>query len=199
VSYSEGLLRVIKNDKEFRQIIKEESDIVLSDEDMMITLKNKILIPNAGIDNSNTPEDQVILWPKDPFLSARNIWNELKKEYKIENLGIIISDSHCNPLRRGTSGIAIGWAGLEGVEDVRGNKDLFDRSMKYTTIAIADNLASGANILMGETNASIPFVLVNEAPVVFTTKEQSADDYFVSPVDCIYHRFYHPDFLEKIK
>ena len=64
----------------------------------MLTMKNNILIPTAGIDESNG-KGYYILWPKDPYQSAKKIYNFIKQEFKLNNFGIIISDSHCVPLR----------------------------------------------------------------------------------------------------
>ena len=188
ISYSEGLL--VKTD-DIKGLVKKEADAVLDEGEMVITMKNKILIPNAGIDNSNTPEGEVILWPKDPFGSARDIREKLKSKFGLNEIGILITDSHCQPLRSGTTGIAIGWAGFYGVKDERGSKDLFGKEMTYTQIAVADDLASAANVLMGETDASVPFVIVRESPVRFTEKEFSEDDYFISPDECIYKGLYN--------
>lgn len=119
------------------------------------------------------------------------------KEYKLRKLGILLSDSHCQPLRLGTSGIAIGWDGFEGVEDIRGSKDLFGKKMKYTQIAVADCIASAANLLMGESDASIPFVIIRDLKVKWTDKKASAKDYFISPKECIYRSFYNERLLNK--
>jgi len=196
-SYSEKMLVDIKDKNEFKKLVKKEADHVFEEGDMVITLKNKILIPNAGIDNSNTPKGMVVLWPKDPFGSARAFRGKLKGKFGLKKLGIVISDSHCQPLRSGTTGIAIAWAGFEGVQDVRGTKDLYGKKMAYTQIAVADDIASAGNILMGETDASTPFVIVRGAPVKFTEKKFSEDDYFISPKECIYNNFYDKD-LKKL-
>ena len=190
VAYSQGRLVSVKNDKDFKKIVRKEADKVLEEGEIVFTLKNRVLIPNAGIDNSNTPKHTVVLWPDKPFKAARELLQKLKKLKKLQKLGILISDSHCQPLRLGTSGIAIGWAGFAGVQDVRGKKDLFGKKMKYTQIAIADNLASAANLLMGETNASIPFVIARGFKAGWTTKKASADEYFIHPKECLYRSFY---------
>ena len=171
-------------------MIRSEADAVLEEGDMVLTMKNKVLIPNAGIDRSNVPEGQAVLWPRNPFGSAEKIRRELMSQFALDELGIVISDSHCQPLRMGTSGIAIGWAGFEGVRDERGSNDLFGRKMVYTKIAVADDLASAANLEMGETDASVPFVLVRNAKVVFTNSPASAEDYFISPEECLYRSLY---------
>ncbi len=195
LAYSQGRILGIRNKDEIKELVKEEADVVLDEGEMVITLKNRVLIPNAGIDNSNTPEGEVVLWPKDPFGSAREIREEIRDKDKIKEFGVIISDSHCQPLRKGTTGIAIGWAGFYGVHDVRGQKDLYGKEITYTQIAVADDLASAANVLMGETDASVPFVIVRNAPIEFTDKPFSEEDYFISPDECIYRGLYN----EKLK
>ncbi len=190
VSYAEGRLVYVTSEKAFRDLVKSESDSVLGEGDMVITLTNKILIPNAGIDRSNTPKGYAILWPKDPFKSARAIRAQLKKEFRLSRLGVVLSDSHCQPLRAGVTGIAIGWAGFEGVHDVRGQKDLFGKKMEYTQINLADDVASAANMLMGETDARIPFVIIRGADIRFTEKAAKPADYFISPKRCIFKPLY---------
>jgi len=175
----------------FEELIHQEADKVLEEGEMVLTMKNKVLIPNAGIDSSNTPEGEVILWPKEPFQSARDLRKALMEKFGLDELGIVISDSHCQPLRMGTSGIGIGWAGFEGVHDEIGSKDLYGREMRYTKIAAADNLASAANMEMGETDASIPFVIIRDAKVRFSEAEFSEKDYFISPDECIYSGLYN--------
>jgi len=200
LAYCEGRLEKITESNTFKEIVAREADLVLECteyNEMDLTLKNRVLIPNAGIDKSNTPEGEVVLWPKDSFKSAREIQDKMKKEYGLKKLGILISDSHCHPLRMGTAGIAIGWAGFEGVEDVRGQDDLFGKKMLYTQNAVADNLSSAANLLMGETDASIPFVIVRGYDAVFTDKPASEEDYFVTPKECIYRGIYNERITSK--
>jgi len=191
LAYSQGRLRSVASDEVFRELIRSEADRVLEEGDMVLTMKNKVLIPNAGIDRSNVPEGQAVLWPDDPFGSAENIRKELMDEFGLGQFGIVISDSHCQPLRMGTSGIAIGWAGIMGVRDDRGAKDLYGRKMVYTQVAVSDNLASAANLEMGETDASVPFVLIRDAKVSYTNKPASAEDYFISPGECLYRGLYN--------
>lgn len=191
LAYSQGLLKQVDSDEAFQELVKSEADEILEEGDMVLTMKNKVLIPNAGIDRSNVPEGQAVLWPNEPFKSSEKIRSEMMSEFDLDELGVVISDSHCQPLRMGTSGIAIGWAGFEGVKDERGAKDLYGREMLYTKIAAADNLASAANLEMGETDASIPFVLIRDAKVDFTDKPASAEDYFISPEECLYRGLYN--------
>ncbi len=151
-----------------------------------MTLKNKMFIPNAGIDFSNAPQGKIILWPRDPFASARR----LRRAFGLKRLGVLIVDSGLRPLRRGTSGIAIGWAGFEGIEDLRGAHDLFGKKMKYSQVSVADNLAAAGELVMGSSNASIPFVIARGTKVKFTDRKFSAKDYWMNFKKCLYHSLF---------
>lgn len=179
VSYAEGRLA---SADDFETLRRHESERIFGRGEMVMTLKNKMLIPNAGIDFSNAPAGQIILWPRDPFFSARR----LRNAFKLKRLGVLIVDSGLRPLRRGTSGMAIGWAGFEGIEDLRGTKDLFGKKMKYSQVSVADNLAAAGELVMGSSNASIPFVIVRDVRVIFTNRKFSAKDYWMDSKKCLY-------------
>ena len=95
------------------------------------TIKNNLLISSAGIDESNA-NGYYILWPKDTYTAAKKIHEFLKKTYKIKNCGVIISDSHSIPLRRGVMGIALSYHGFDPLRDYRGEKDIFGRKLRST-------------------------------------------------------------------
>lgn len=184
VAYAE---KCLTGAADFETLVRREADAVYGKGPMVLTQKNGILIANAGIDRSNVPEGQAVLWPKDPFASAQR----LRAAFRVRPLGIVISDSRVTPLRRGTTGVAIGWAGMKGVRDDRGAADLFGHVMQYSQDAIADNLASAAELLMGNTDAGIPLVIARDVPVVFTDRPASRSDYFIAPDDCLY-KWYNP-------
>ncbi len=170
LAYSQGrILNANKND--FDKIVQKEAKKLFPTNYCNLTFKDGHLIPNAGVDKSNTPKGKIILWPKNPFKEAENLQKELREKYKLSNLGLIISDSTCAPMRVGVHGISIGHFGFEGVEDVRGAKDIFGKSLKVTRRNLADSLADAATILMGESNAKIPFVIIRDAPVKFNNKK----------------------------
>lgn len=129
-----------------------------------LTITKGVLAPNAGIDASNAPEGQVILLPEDPRKSSENIRGRLEQHYSCR-LGVIIGDSRTQPLRLGCSGIALGVSGFVPVEDARGTKDIFGKPLHITYKAVADNLVSAAELLMGEAGERIPCVLIRGAPV----------------------------------
>ncbi|MBI4995094.1 coenzyme F420-0:L-glutamate ligase [Candidatus Peregrinibacteria bacterium] len=192
VALSQGQIVYFKKGKKDPRVIElilREADKVFPGK-MLLTLKDNILIPSAGIDFSNAPKGFAILWPKNPWKEAQNLRAALKKKFKLKRLGVVIIDSHCQPLRWGTTGIALSWAGFEGVEDCRGEKDIFGKPLKVTKKAVADNLASAAAIVMGEAAERVPFVLIRNAPVKFTRQQQNSRNFFIKPNECLFGEIY---------
>lgn len=158
----------------FREVVEEEADYFVPGDVVDFTFKYNIVIPNAGIDKSNAKPGTVILWPENPQETVDDLRLQLMAHYKVRNLGIMIIDSHCIPLRQGTSGVCIAYSGFIGVEDYRSQKDLFGNPLKVTLEAKADELASAANIMMGEGDQCRPFVIIKGAPVTFTARAQDS-------------------------
>jgi len=151
----------------FAQAVLDEADTVVGGvKGALLTLKNGDAVANAGIDRKNAPEGKVVLWPRNPDLSASNIRRAIQQRSG-KNVGVIIVDSRVSPLRLGTTGFAIGSAGFEPVEDLRGTADLFGRRIEITLRAIADGIAASAQLVMGEASDQIPFAIIRDAPVKF--------------------------------
>jgi len=186
-----------KEDPRIVELVLREAQAVVPGR-MLITLTNHVLIPEAGIDLSNSPKGVAILWPLEPFKAARKLWLALRMAYHAKELGIVICDSHCQPLRWGTTGVALAWAGFKGIEDARGQKDIYGAPLKITRKAVADNLSAAAMIVMGEAGEKCPFVHVSSAPVKFTSRTQSYRDFFVSPRDCIFGGIYSKNFIRRL-
>ena len=165
------------------EIILQESDKIIGGiSGFVLTLKNGFLSPNAGVDTSNAPVGHVVLLPKNPDKSAREIRRKFEERYNC-NTAVIIGDSRTHPLRWGCVGIAIGCSGIEAVEDIRGKKDLFGKPLKVTKKAVADNIASAAEILMGEANESVPLVVMRKSPVGIKNADGIPK---ISPKECLY-------------
>jgi len=166
VSIWEGRCVKISEVKSKDELIKQEADLYLDKEtskyDVILTIKNNILIPTAGIDESNA-NGYYILWPENPFLSAKKIYNFIKKEYKIKNLGVIISDSHTTPLRTGMVGIGIAYYGFNPLRNYIGKKDIFGRELRMSQTNIADSLAVAAVYEMGESSEQTPIAVIEDA------------------------------------
>ena len=124
-----------------------------------LSVNQGILIPAAGIDESNT-NGYYVLWPKDPDKTCREIRNFFIKKFGVKNLGVVMTDSHSTPLRWGVTGFSIGIAGVNPLEDMRETEDLFGRKMHITQINKIDPLASMAVALMGECSESTPIVIL---------------------------------------
>lgn len=170
--------------------LKSIKSLVFGTSKIPLTLKDGILIPQAGIDFSNAPKGFAILWPKNPWDVAKELWKFFKKKFGLKKIGVIISDSHCQPLRWGTTGLALAFAGFYGVEDFRGKKDLFGKPLKVTKIAVADNLASAALLEMREAAEKIPFVIIRNANIRFSSKRFSKKDISIKPKDCLFAPLY---------
>ena len=150
--------------REMELILQECDEILGGVPGAALTITNGTLSPNAGIDGSNAPDGCVVLLPKDAQKSAALIRAGIEKRYSCR-VGIIIGDSRTQPLRLGCVGIALGTSGIRPVEDVRGSCDLFGKMLHVTQKAVADNLVSASQVLMGEGDERVPCVLVRGAPV----------------------------------
>ena len=135
----------------------------------LLTLKNNMLVANAGVDRKNAPEGYVMLWPLNPFESAEEIRREILAKTG-KHVGVLIIDSRVTPLRMGTTALAIGVAGFKPIKDCRVERDIYSKRIYITRHALADDLASAAHLTMGETTARIPAVLIRNAPVTFGEK-----------------------------
>lgn len=131
----------------------------------MYTMKNNLLVAAAGIDESNGA-GYYILWPKDPKKSAKKIWQFLKDKFHLKNLGVIITDSKVEPLRRGVMGIAIAYFGFKPIKDYRGTKDIFGRKFEMETSDIPDSLATAAVLEMGEGAEQSPISVITDIPYI---------------------------------
>jgi coenzyme F420-0:L-glutamate ligase len=158
-----------KDPREMQLILEESDQIVGGIPGVVLTLREGFLYPNAGIDNSNAPPGSVVLFPSDPLASACQIRKRLEKG---RNIAVIIGDSRTHPLRLGCVGVALACAGLDAVEDARGQKDLFGRELKITRKAVADNLVSAAQIVMGEGDEGIPAAIIRDAPLCLSGREE---------------------------
>jgi coenzyme F420-0:L-glutamate ligase/coenzyme F420-1:gamma-L-glutamate ligase len=159
---AEEIAKKTKKDPRLVEVILRESkEIVRLRRNSIITEHNNGMVcANAGVDRSNIRgERNVVLLPKDANVSAKRIKQEIMDKVGC-NVGIIISDTHGRPLRRGEINVAIGVAGIKPIRDRRGEKDLFGYILKIKRTAIADELASAAELVIGQTNEGIPAAII---------------------------------------
>lgn len=150
-------------------ILREADEVLRVSEGVILTIKDGILCANAGVDRSNAPPGFVALTPPNPDAEAKRLRREILRRSGVR-VGVIISDSNVKPLRVGTVGQAIGIAGIEPVIDYRGRPDLYGRPLELTLQAIADQLATAAQAVMGEGAERVPAVIVRGAKVVATER-----------------------------
>lgn len=170
------------------EIILRESDVIFGGiPGFVITSSDNIMAPNAGIDKSNTKSGTVVLYPNEPYVTAEH----LRRKFLLKNnvhLGIIIADSRLMPGRVGTVGVAISCAGIEPTVDLRGEKDLHGNSLKVTFQAVADDLASIANLKMGEGSDATPCVLIRDSSARLTNRKIQENEMAISYEQCVYVR-----------
>jgi len=172
-------------------LIDQEADYSLpaytvGGSEIILTIKDNILIPSAGIDESNG-NGYFILWPKNTNRLCKEICTHLKKKNKIKKLAVIATDSHTTPLRWGTSGISIGFYGLSPTFDYRGKKDIFGRKLKYTQSNILDSLAAMGVLLMGEGAEKVPIIIIRNANFIKFTTKPTHKNFLIPPKKDLYY------------
>jgi coenzyme F420-0:L-glutamate ligase/coenzyme F420-1:gamma-L-glutamate ligase len=175
------------NAKLVELVIRESDYIFKGIPGFLLAIKEGIIAPNAGIDKSNIPSGFVILYPRQPFKTAENLRQKFLLHLEVKVM-VIIADSRLMPTRIGTTGIAIACAGFEPVEDERGKIDLFGNVLKVTLKAVADSLATIGVSAMGESNESIPAIIIRNTKVIATDRKLSWHDMAVDAAEDIYIR-----------
>lgn len=140
-------------------VIRESDSIVGGIPGFLLCMKGGTLLPNAGVDASNAPPGCVTPLPEDPDQSALGIRKTIEARTGVR-IGVIIADSRTHAMRLGCSGVAIGSSGIPSVIDDRGRSDLFGRKLEVTKRAVADNIASAAELVMGEADECTPAAII---------------------------------------
>jgi F420-0:gamma-glutamyl ligase len=169
IALSEKRTAVIENNKTKEKLIREESEFSLRTKYVWLTIKDGIVMASAGIDESNA-NGKLILLPKDSFKTAHFLRKKLQQKYKVKKLGVLITDSRTMPLRSGITGVCLGYAGFCGIKKYVGLPDIFRRKFKFSSTDIADSLAAGAVLVMGEGNEQQPLAIIEKAPIEFCNK-----------------------------
>jgi dihydrofolate synthase / folylpolyglutamate synthase len=184
VSIGDG--RCIRADSiEKEELVKQEAEWFLPrryvpGEFVTHTIKEGFVVASAGIDASNA-DDHYILWPKDSYESARIIHTWIQKTYNVSDVGVLITDSHSLPFRRGLVGMALAHHGFLSLHDYRGTRDIFGRELAVTMTNIPDSLAVAAVFVMGEGAEATPLALITEIPnIVFQNESFEYNDSFSS-------------------
>lgn len=156
----QALATELKKDARAIEVVLRESQRILRSERLLITeTKHGFVCANAGVDHSNVPgEDMVTVLPRDPDGSAEKLAAGLSKKTG-KRIAVIVSDTFGRPWRLGLTNVAIGASGIPVLVDLRGTKDREGKPLTATVLAVADELASAAGLLMGKSEG-VPVVIV---------------------------------------
>jgi coenzyme F420-0:L-glutamate ligase len=154
------LAKKYRMDPAVAEVVLQQSDSIVGGiPGFLLCMKGGTLLPNAGVDASNAPPGCVTPLPTNPDESARRIKGAVEGAAGAK-VGVIIADSRTHAMRLGCSGVAIGCAGIPSVIDDRGRSDLFGRKLEVTKRAVADNIASAAELVMGEADECTPAAII---------------------------------------
>lgn len=144
-------------------VLSESTDVVRAAPNVLIVAhRNGFVTANAGIDQSNIEHatgERVLLLPENPDAAAASLKAALDDAFGV-TCGVVINDSFGRPWRNGVTGVALGAAGIPALLDMVGSPDMFGRKLQMTEIAVADEIAAGASLVMGEAAEGLPAVLV---------------------------------------
>lgn len=138
--------------KESVQILRAKDGIIVSE------TRHGLVCANAGIDQSNVEGDSAVLLPVDPDKSASRLKDAVKKKTGKE-IAVVITDTFGRPFREGQTNVAIGVAGLSPIKSYIGSQDMYGRKLRVSEIAVADEIASAAELVMGKTKG-VPVAIV---------------------------------------
>ena len=191
VEPSEGaktMAKVASKDPRFVELVlKEAKKVVKCSPEILIVENEKGLICiNAGIDKSNVSgKDTYALLPKDPDESAERIRSGIMK-LAGKKVVIVISDTYSRPFRRGQVEFAIGIAGIDPFKDYRGQGDLFNYILKVKNIALVDEIASAAELVMGQGREAVPVAIIRDLNRAEPDKTVSIEDLNISKEEDLY-------------
>ena len=171
---SEGISSQYKKDPRVVELVLSESKRIVRMKSGLIIVETNhgFICANAGIDESNVADGFATLLPLNSDKSAKLIRNKILDETG-KNIAIIIADTFGRPFRMGQTNCAIGISGLNPILDYSGTLDSFDRILRVTAIAIADELSAAAELVMEKTKKS-PVVIIRNYP--YDLMDKSIDD-----------------------
>ncbi|MCA9359711.1 coenzyme F420-0:L-glutamate ligase [Candidatus Kaiserbacteria bacterium] len=178
-----------------RDLVEQEADYLIEGYERFrlspLAIKHNALFSGAGIDESNA-DGHYILLPSKPFDEAERIWEFVTGKHGFKNLGVVITDSHSQPMRSGAVGVAIAWWGFHPTESHTGRKDLFDRPLQWSATNIVDCIAAGGGAVSGEADESTPFIIVRNVPNLEFTKVDTRHEVFRAPKEDIFYPLLKP-------
>ena len=160
-------------ERESVRILRRRGDLVIAE------TEHGFVCANAGVDLSNVEAGQAALLPVDSDRSARRIRDALRHRFSVD-VAVVVSDTFGRPWRRGVTDVAIGCAGLRPVVDLRGTTDALGRELQVTEVAVVDEIAAAAELVMGKA-AGVPVAVVRGIDPVWFGDGSVVDDVVRSP------------------
>jgi coenzyme F420-0:L-glutamate ligase/coenzyme F420-1:gamma-L-glutamate ligase len=160
--FAKSLVENTDRDPALVEVVLQESKTIvrMGEGHIIAETKHGFICANAGVDRSNVPgERNVAPLPKDPDLSASRIRRRIR-DLTGKDVAVLISDTHGRALRRGEINVAVGVAGIKPIRDRRGETDLFGYTLRVKQTAIADELCSAAELVIGQANEGIPVAII---------------------------------------
>lgn len=161
--------RCLKDPRYMELVLRESREVLRAVPNVLIVEDRRgLTLANAGVDQSNVEQDEwgrerALLLPIDPDASAAHLRARLRELAGVD-VGVIVNDSLGRAWRMGTVGVAIGLAGLPGLQDLRGQADRVGRTLQSTEVGMADELAAAASALMGQAAEGRPIVIIRGVP-----------------------------------
>jgi len=188
VSKAEGAMVEVDPDdpRGHKQVVEDESVRVLRRRgDLVISeTKHGFVCANAGVDLSNVERGRAALLPQDSDRSARRIRDGLRARAGVE-VAVIVSDTFGRPWRRGVTDVAIGCAGIGAILDLRGTPDALGREMQVTEVAVVDELACAAELVMGKSDG-IPVAVVRGVDAAWLRTGSVRDEVVRPPAEDLF-------------
>jgi coenzyme F420-0:L-glutamate ligase len=173
-------------DQALMQLILDESEVIYEGcSEFVLTVRKGFPCVNACIDAANAPEGSFILPPINADESAHRMREDIRAKTG-RKVAVVVADSGLLPGRRGTIGVALGFAGLKPSKNYIGKKDLYGRPLRVTFQSVVDDIASAAKLLMGEADERVPFVIVRGAPVKFTDERIAVETTLLPSDTCVF-------------
>jgi coenzyme F420-0:L-glutamate ligase/coenzyme F420-1:gamma-L-glutamate ligase len=150
------------------RVLRRRGELVITE------TRHGFVCASSGVDLSNVEEGYAVLLPLDPDRSARRLRDQLRAETGAE-VGVIVSDTFGRPWRRGLTDVAVGVAGIAAVADLRGSADALGRTLTVTEVAVADELAAAADLVMGKASGFPAAVVRGVDPAFLRTSSVAAE------------------------
>lgn len=161
-AFAKNIAELYGKDPALVEVVLREAKSIrrMVDGKIITETRQGFICANSGVDKSNVPgENCVTLLPEDPDASARKIRSEIKRLTGCD-VAVIISDTHGRPFREGEINVAVGVSGIKPIRDRRGEKDLFGYVLRVKQTAVADELASAAELVIGQADEGIPAAII---------------------------------------